>query len=118
MSSARYHVVVENHFSALREGTHGQLFVAWHAQLADDEDVERHGQGLGDLEGDRHSPSWQLIDAVDQRAVQVEEEGGYVSRLFHPYPPSAPRGLCSLLPRGASPVAGFCSEAGDAAVVV
>ena len=35
-------------------GAHRQLLVAGHAELADDEHVERHAEHLGDLGGDGH----------------------------------------------------------------
>ena len=53
------HVVVEHPGPARGDGTHRQLLVAWHAQLADDEDIERRLQRLGNFEGHRHAAARQ-----------------------------------------------------------
>ena len=47
------HVLVQDLHSATGDGAHGQLLVARHTELADQEDVEGRLQGLRYLEADR-----------------------------------------------------------------
>ena len=53
------HVVIEGAGTPRGDGSHRQLFVAGHPQLADDEDIERRLRAPGDFEGHRHAAARQ-----------------------------------------------------------
>jgi hypothetical protein len=56
------HVVVDNSHITAGDRSHGELVPAWHAQLADDEDVERCLQSGRHLVPDGHTSSGQGED--------------------------------------------------------
>ena len=53
-TQAAHHSLVEQANPTRGDGPHRQLFVSRHSEFANQEDVERCSQGLGDLKGDRH----------------------------------------------------------------
>src|SRR5438552_10902580 len=52
-------VAIQNLDPAGGDRAHGELLMAGHAQLADDEHVERSVEGLGDFQGNGYSPARQ-----------------------------------------------------------
>ena len=49
------HIVVDNPHPAGGDRTHRQLLAAWHAQLANDKDIQRRIERPRHLEGHRHA---------------------------------------------------------------
>jgi hypothetical protein len=53
------YVVVENPGPSRCDGAHRELFLARNSQLAGDDDIQRRVQNPGNLNGHRHTASWQ-----------------------------------------------------------
>jgi hypothetical protein len=66
-------VLVEHARAAGRDRAEGQLRVAGHAELADDQHVEGRGQRRGDLDGDGHTAAWQGQDEGECRRGRRDE---------------------------------------------
>jgi hypothetical protein len=47
--------LIKDAHAAGSDGTHGQFFIAWRAQFADDKDIERSAESASDFKGDGHT---------------------------------------------------------------
>ena len=72
-------VVVEDCGVVGGDGAQGKFFVSWDAELADDEEVERCVECLGDLEGDGDAAAREAEDEEVGQMGAVGEMGGELS---------------------------------------